>query len=73
MAVSEQQRTFPFPNQKLALSCYQLTVVRGGVGAQLLTLIQIFSMIRLKRHILEICPGIKILWMLILPSNQRFS
>ena len=35
MAVSEQQRTFPFPNQKLALTCYQLTVVRGGVGAQL--------------------------------------
>ena len=55
MAVSEQQRTFPFPNQKLALTCYQLTVVRGGVGAQLfITLIQIFSMIRLKRHILEI-------------------
>ena len=55
MAVSEQQRTFPFPNQKLVLTCYQLTVVRGGVGAQLfITLIQIFSMIRLKRHILEI-------------------
>ena len=55
MAVSEQQRTFPFPNQKLALTCYQLTVVRGGVDAQLfITLIQIFSMIRLKRHILEI-------------------
>lgn len=55
MAVSEQQRTFPFPNQKLALTCYQLTVVRGGVGAQLfITLIEIFSMIRLKRHILEI-------------------
>ena len=55
MAVSEQQRAFPFPNQKLALTCYQLTVVRGGVGAQLfITLIQIFSMIRLKRHILEI-------------------
>ena len=35
MAVSEQQRAFPFPNKKLALTCYQLTVVRGGVGAQL--------------------------------------
>ena len=70
MAVSEQQRTFPFPNQKLALTCYQLTVVRGGVGAQLfITSIQIFSMMRLKRHILEIDPGIKILWLLILYSN----
>ena len=70
MAVSEQQHTFPFPNQKLALTCYQLTVVRGVVGAQLfITSIQIFSMIRLKRHILEIYPGIKILWLLILHSN----
>ena len=69
MAVSEQQRTFPFPNKKLALACYRLTVVRGGVGAQLfITSIQIFSMMRLKRHLLKIYPGIKILWLLILHS-----
>ena len=39
MLVSDQLRTYPSPNPKLTLTCYQLTVVglrEGWVGSQLL-------------------------------------
>ena len=32
MPVSEKLHAYPFPNPKLTLTCYQLTIGRGGGG-----------------------------------------
>ena len=37
MPVSEKLHAYPSPNPKLTLTCYQLTIGRGGGGVQVLS------------------------------------